>query len=122
MKITTRGIFLCAAWLLLVLAGGCATPKKAGEPIVEKNLSRVVKLADGTTCVEPSGLGETRQAAGAVQLRELLDSDAKADEVIAKAGALKLKPEEAEAVYFDACRAYSNAEIDKEAFEKDRAA
>jgi hypothetical protein len=119
MNIATRSS-LCAASLLAVMTAGCATPKKVAEPAVEKNISRVVKLADGTTCVEPSGLGETRQAAGAVQLRELLESDAKAEEVLDKAGALKLKPEEAEAVYFDACRAYSNAEIKKEAFEKDR--
>jgi hypothetical protein len=95
--------------------------KKPAEPVVEKDMSRVFKLGDGTICVEPAGLGETRQAAGAVQLRELLESGANADEVLTKAGALKLTPEEVEAVYFDACRAYSNAAITKEAFEKDRA-
>ncbi|HEX9449979.1 MAG TPA: hypothetical protein VF934_01050 [Burkholderiales bacterium] len=117
---TTRRIFAGAALLLLTLVAGCATPKKSAQPVVEKDISRVVNLGDGTICVEPAGLGETRQAAGAVQLRELLESDAKADEALTKAGALNLKSEEVEAVYFDACRAYSNAAIKQEAFEKDR--
>ena len=117
---TTRGIFASAALLLVALAAGCATPKKATQSMVEKDVSRVIKLADGTTCVEPAGLAETRQAPGAVQLKELIESDAKADEVLTKARELKFKPEEAEAVYFDACRAYSNAAIKKDAFEKDR--
>ena len=117
---TTRRIFAGAVLLLLALAAGCATPKKTSEPVVEKDISRVIKLGDGTICVEPAGLGETRQAAGAVQLRELLESDAKADEALTKARALNLKSEEVEAVYFDACRAYSNAAIKKEAFDKDK--
>src|SRR5258706_9383770 len=116
---TTR-IFAGAALLLLTLVAGCATPKKAAQPVVEKDISRVIKLGDGTICVEPAGLGETRQAAGAVQLRELLESDAKADEALTKARALNLKSEEVEAVYFDACRAYSNGAIKQEAFEEDR--
>jgi hypothetical protein len=116
----TRGIIASAALLFVALAAGCATPKKAVGPTVEKDVSRVIQLADGTTCMEPAGLAETRKAPGAVQLKELIESDAKADEVLAKAKELKLKPEEAEAVYFDACRAYSNAEIGKDAFYKDR--
>jgi hypothetical protein len=117
---TTRGIFTAAAWLLFVLAAGCAMPKKVAEPVIEKDVSRVIKLADGTTCVEPAGLAESRNTSAAVQLRELFDSDAGADDALAKARELKPKPEEVEAVYFDACRAYSNAEIRKDAFEKDK--
>ena len=117
---SARGIFASAALLVVALAAGCATPKKATEPRDEKDVSRVIKLADGTTCVEPAGLAETRQAPGAVQLKELIASDAKADEVLTKARELKLRREEAEAVYFDACRAYSNAAIKKDAFDKDR--
>ena len=33
-------------------------PKKSGEPPAEKNMSRIVELADGTRCVEPAGLAE----------------------------------------------------------------
>ena len=117
---SARGIFASAALLVVALAAGCATPKKATKPRDEKDVSRVIKLADGTTCVEPAGLAETRQAPGAVQLKELIASDAKADEVLTKARELKLRREEAEAVYFDACRAYSNAAIKKDAFDKDR--
>ena len=117
---SARGIFASAALLVVALAAGCATPIKATEPRDEKDVSRVIKLADGTTCVEPAGLAETRQAPGAVQLKELIASDAKADEVLTKARELKLRREEAEAVYFDACRAYSNAALKKDAFDKDR--
>ena len=88
--------------------------------MVEKDISRVIKLGDGTTCVEPEGLAETRQSPAAVQLQELFESDAKADEALTRAKEFKLRHEEVEAVYFDACRAYSNAEVKKEAFEKDR--
>jgi len=117
---STRRMFVSAALLVVALAAGCATPKKAMGPTVEKDVSRVINLADGTTCVEPAGLAETRKAPGAVQLKELFESDAKAGEVLSKAKELKLNPEEAEAVYFDACRAYSNAAIGKEAFYRDR--
>src|SRR5258706_14447341 len=105
---TTRRIFAGAALLLLTLVAGCATPKKSAQPVVEKDISRVVNLGDGTICVEPAGLGETRQAAGAVQLRELLESDAKADETLTKAGALNLKSEEAGRGYSITCRATPN--------------
>jgi hypothetical protein len=117
---TTRGIAGGVVLLLAVVVAGCATSKSAGQPVVEKDVSRVIKLRDGTTCVEPAGLAETRQSPGAVQLRELFESDAKADDSLTKAKELKLKYGEVEAVYFDACRAYSNAAIKKEAFEKDR--
>jgi hypothetical protein len=110
-----------AALLLPVLLVACGSaPKKAGEPVIEKDVSRIVKLSDGTTCVEPAGLAESRQGPAAVQLKALIESDANAGEVLVKAKELKLKPEEAEAIYFDACRALSNGEIKKEAFEKNR--
>jgi hypothetical protein len=117
---TTRVIFTGAALLILSLCAGCAMPKKAAGPVIEKDVSRVIKLADGTTCVEPAGLAESRATSAAVQLKELFDDDAGAADALAKARELKLKPEEVEAVYFDACRAYSNAEIKKDAFEKDK--
>ncbi len=117
---TTRAILTGATLLSFALVAGCATTKKSGES-GEKNMSRVVKLSDGTTCVEPSWLGEIRETPGAVQFKALLESDSKADEALAKAKELKLTTEEIEAVYFDACRAYSNAEIPKEAFDKDKA-
>ncbi len=107
--------------LLFALLAGCATPKKAPQVAVEKDISREIKLGDGTTCVEPAGLAETRQAPGTVQLKELFESEAIADETLTKAREVKFKREEVEAVYFDACRAYANAEIKKEAFEKSRA-
>ena len=110
-----------AALLLPVLISACAVPKKSAEPVIEKDVSRTVILADGTTCVEPAGIAATRQGTGAIRLKELLESDAKPEDVLAKAGELKLKPEEAEAVYFDACRAFYSAEIKKDVFEKDRA-
>ena len=107
--------------LLPVLIAACAVPKKSTEPVIEKDVSRIIILADGTTCVEPAGIAATRQGAGAIRLKELLESDAKAEDVLTKAGELKLKPEEAEAVYFDVCRAFYSAEIKKEVFENDRA-
>ena len=109
-----------AALLLTALMAACAQPKKTAEPVIEKDVSRTVILADGTTCVEPAGIAETRLSPGAVQLRELLESDAKADDVLTKAGELKIKPEEAEAAYFDACRAFYSGNIKKDVFEKDR--
>ena len=95
-------------------------PKKAPEVAIEKDISREIKLGDGTTCVEPAGLAETRQAPGTVQLKELFESEAIADETLTKAREIKLKREEVEAVYFDACRDYSNATINRPAFEKNR--
>ncbi len=88
--------------------------------MVEKDVGRVIKLGDGTACIEPAGLAETRQSPVAMQLKELFESDAKVDEALTKAKEIKFTREEVEAVYFDACRAYSNAEITKEAFEKER--
>jgi hypothetical protein len=117
MKTTTKA---AAAILFLAMVAGCAATKKTAKPAIEKDLSRVVNLADGTICVEPEGLAESRQMPGAVQLRELIESDAKAGDALAKAKELKLKADEIEAVYFDACRAYSDAVIDKAAFEKGR--
>jgi len=93
--------------------------KKAAGPVVEKDVSRVIKLRDGTTCIEPAGLAETRQSPAALQLKELFESDAKVDEALAKTKEFKFTREEVEAVYFDACRAYSNEQITKQAFERD---
>ena len=111
---------LFAAAVLLQLLDGCAAFKKMPESATDNDISRVVTLADGTTCVEPSGLGESRQTPGAGALRELLESEVKTGEALTKAKELKLKPEEAEAVYFDACRAYAKATLRKESFDKTR--
>ena len=116
-----KAISTVSALLLIALAPGCATPKKGAQPVIEKDVSRVIKLADGTTCVEPAGLAQSRQSPGAAELSALISSNPNTDDVLAKAKELKLKPEEVEAVYFDACRAYSNAAFKKEAFEKNRA-
>jgi hypothetical protein len=117
MKTATTGI---AAGLVLVLVVGCAGPKKTAGLVIEKDVSRVIKLEDGTTCVEPAGLAQTRQAPGAVKLKELFDSEEPVDEVRTKARELKPIAEEVEAVYFDACRAYSNLAIPKWAFDRDK--
>jgi len=117
---TTKIILACTALAIAALVPACAIPKKAAGPVVEKDVSRVIKLGDGTTCIEPAGLAETRQSPVAMQLKELFESDAKVDEALTKAKGIKFTREEVEAVYFDACRAYSNAEITKEAFEKER--
>jgi hypothetical protein len=117
---TTKIISVCTALAIAALVPGCAMPKKAAGPVVEKDINRVIKLGDGTTCIEPAGLAETRQSPIAMQLKELFESDAKADEALTKVKEFKFTREEVEAVYFDACRTYSNAEITKEAFEKDR--
>lgn len=116
---TTRTI---AAGLLIALVAGCAVPKKNPPGfVIEKDVSRVIKLDDGTTCVEPAGLADTRQTPAALKLRELFDSEAPAAEALTKAKEIKPTPEEAEAVFFDTCREYSNDGIPKWAFERDRA-
>ena len=117
---TTKIISACTALAIAAFVSGCATPKQAAGPVVEKDVSRIIKLGDGTTCIEPTGLAETRRSPVAIQLKELFESDAKADEALTKVKEFKFTREEVEAVYFDACRAYSNAEITKAAFEKDR--
>jgi hypothetical protein len=117
---TTKIISGCTALAIAGLVSGCATTKQAAGPVVEKDVSRVIKLGDGATCIEPAGLAETRRSPVAVQLKELFESDAKADEALTKVKEFKFTREEVEAVYFDACRAYSNTEITKAAFEKDR--
>lgn len=117
---TTKIISVCMALAIAALVSGCAMPKQAAGPVVEKDISRVIKLGDGTTCIEPAGLAETRRSPVAMQLKELFESDVKADEVLTKVKEFKFTREEVEAVYFDACRAYSNTEITKAAFEKDR--
>ena len=117
---TTKIILAGTTFAIAAIASGCATTKQVAGPVVEKDVSRVIKLGDGTTCIEPAGLAETRQTPFALQLKELFESDAKADEALTKMKEFKFTREEVEAVYFDTCRAYSNAEITKEAFEKDR--
>ena len=115
------------ACLLVVLCAGCASSAKKSAPVagtgpvVEKDVLRVVKLPDGTTCTEPAGLGESRQSDGAVRLKAALEVNAKAADVLTAAKEFKPKVDEVEAVYFDACRAYSKAEIKKDEFEKNRA-
>lgn len=113
---------ICAgtAMLVLALSAGCATPPKAAQPAIEKDVSRIIKLADGTTCEEPAGLGKARETDAALALRALLLSDASAAEALARAAAIKLDREDVEAVYFDACRAYSNGLLAKADFERDR--
>lgn len=109
------------ACILVVLGAGCAsTAKKAAGPSIEKDVLRVVKLSDGTTCTEPAGLGESRQTENATRLKALIESGAKTDEVLKSAQEFKPKADEIEAVYFDACRAYSKSEIKKDAFERNR--
>jgi hypothetical protein len=120
MTTTTQLISACTALAFAALVPGCATPKKAARTVVEKDIGRVIKLGDGTTCAEPAGLAQTGRSAVALQLKELFESDAKADEALAQAKDIKFTRKEVEAVYFDTCRAYSKAEITKAAFEKDR--
>ena len=119
MNRTTKIITACTALVLAALVSGCALQKKA-EPVIEKDVSRIIKLSDGTTCIEPAGLAETRQSPAALQLKELFGSDAKPGEAMTKAKEIKYAHEELEAVYFDTCRAYANAEITKAEFDKDR--
>ena len=107
--------------LLAVVVAGCASTQPAPEFAVEKDISRMINLRDGTTCLEPAGLAESRQSPGAVLLAELLETQTGLDESVARAKAFNLKPDEVEAVYFDACRAFYSAEIKKDVFEKDRA-
>lgn len=119
MNRTTKIMTACTALVLAALVSGCALQKKAG-PVIEKDVSRIIKLGDGTTCIEPAGLAETRQSPAALQLKELFGSDAKPGEAMTKAKEIKYAHEELEAVYFDTCRAYANAEITKAEFDKDR--
>lgn len=115
---TTRAVSAC---ITVIVLAACAGPaKKPAGPLVEKDVSRVINLADGTTCTEPAGLAESRASDGAVKLKALLDSGAKPAEVLDKAKEIKPKRDEVEAVYFDACRAYSKAEIKKPQFDDAR--
>jgi hypothetical protein len=113
-------VSVCTALAFAALVPGCATPKKAAGPVIEKDISRVIKLGDGTTCVEPAGLAEARQSPVAMQLKKLFESDATADEALVKVKEFKYTRADVEAVYFDACRDYSNATIPKWAFERDK--
>ncbi|MEO8163767.1 MAG: hypothetical protein ABI619_00090 [Betaproteobacteria bacterium] len=118
MNKTTKRPRTAAMLLAIACVAGCATPSKAPDLEAEKDISRVITLADGTTCVEPAGLAQSRQLPGAVQLKSLVDSDTNIDEALTKAKAMPLKVDEAEAVYFDACREYANAGIQKPAFDR----
>jgi hypothetical protein len=106
--------------LVLALSAGCATPRKAAQPVIEKDVSRIVKLADGTTCEEPAGLGEARETDAAIALRALLLSTASTEDALARAAAIKLGRADVEAVHFDACRAYSNGLLTRADFEQER--
>ena len=121
-----RGGKACALVAVIVAAGflgGCAVQKAAkpaGGMIIEEDVGRVIKLADGSTCTEPANLGEARQLPGAQQVKALFDSDADLKEVMEQANKLKATDTAVEAAFFDVCRAYSKGEITKEVFGKDR--
>jgi hypothetical protein len=117
MKTITSAI---AAGLLLAVLAGCAGTKPKPGFVIEKDVSRVIKLKDGTTCVEPARLAQTRETPVAVKLKEVFDSEEPAAEALTKAKALNPTREETEAVYFDACRAYANGDIPEWAFDRDR--
>ncbi|HXF17326.1 MAG TPA: hypothetical protein VN496_10000 [Burkholderiales bacterium] len=119
MNRTKKAVFAIAVLLVAVLAG-CAITKKNQQSKMDDDISRIVTLPDGTTCMEPAGLADSREKPGAIQLRELLKSDVTTVDAVAKATALKLQPDEAEAVYFDACRAYAKGTIQKDEFEANR--
>ena len=108
------------ALLIVTLLAGCAAFNKSGGPAAEKDISRVVTLADGTTCIEPAGLAESRQKPGAIELRTWLESNLSAEETLNKVPALKLQADESEAVYFDSCRAYSHGALTRQDFDKVR--
>jgi len=95
--------------------------KKNQQSEVDSDINRIVTLPDGSTCMEPAGLAVSREKPGAIALRELLQSDVTGVDAAAKATALKLQPDEAEAVYFDACRAYAKKTIQKDEFDQNKA-
>src|SRR5258708_19729226 len=117
----TTGTKVITTGLFIALIAGCAGPKKTVGFVIEEDVSRVIRLRDGTTCVEPAALAEARRKPGALKLKEVFESDEPAAEALAKARDIKPTPEEAEAVYFDACRDYSTVVIPKWAFERDKA-
>src|SRR4051794_41184797 len=119
MKRTLNGVLAVAVLLLAVLAG-CAVSKKNQQSEMDSDISRIVTLPDGSTCMEPAGLAASREKPGAIALRELLQSDVSGLDAVAKATALKLQPDEAEAIYFDACRAYAKRTMPKDEFEENR--
>jgi hypothetical protein len=119
MKSTTNEVAVAA--LLLAVMAGCTMSKKNQQSEMDSDISRIVTLPDGSTCMEPAGLAESREKSGAMALRELLQSDATGADAVAKATALKLQPDEAEAVYFDACRAYARKTIQKDEFDQNKA-
>src|SRR3954468_17366878 len=66
----TNVVFAVAVLLLAMLAG-CTTSKKHQQSDADGDISRVVTLPDGSTCMEPAGLAESREKPGAIALREL---------------------------------------------------
>ncbi len=120
MNNTIRGKHVLALVIAMAALAGCAVVKKVTDAGADKDIGRVITLDDGTTCSEPAGLTQSRQLPGAVQLKALVEADTTLDELLTQAKALPLKPEEVEAVYYDACRAFANAEIEKPAFDEHR--
>jgi hypothetical protein len=120
MKRTINRVSAIAALLLAVVAG-CTMSTRTKRSEVDSDINRIVTLPDGSTCMEPAGLAESREKPGAIALRELLLSDVTGADAVAKATALKLQPDEAEAVYFDACRAYAKRTIQKDEFDETKA-
>jgi hypothetical protein len=116
----TMNRVLAVAVLLLAVLAGCAVSKKSQQSEVDSDINRIVTLPDGSTCMEPAGLAASREKPGAMALRELLQSDVSGPDAVAKATALKLQPDEAEAIYFDACRAYAKRTMPKDEFEENR--
>jgi hypothetical protein len=116
----TTNVVLAVAVLLLAMLAGCAASKKNQHSDANGDISRIVTLPDGSTCMEPAGLAESREKPGAIALRELLQSDVTGADAVAKATALKVQPDEAEAVYFDACRAYAKRTIQKDEFDENK--
>ncbi len=117
MKKMIRGKYFLVTITMAALAS-CAAVKKPAD--VDADISRVVTLPDGTTCSERAGLTQSRQLPGAVQLKALVEGETTADELLTQAKALTVGIEEVEAVYYDACRAYSNAQIEKPVFDEYR--
>ena len=106
---------------MFVALAGCAGQKAKGpEPVIEKDVARVIKLSDGSTCTEPPSMDAARQLPGALQAKELFDSAEPPEVVLGQAKKVKVTDQEIEAAWFDVCKAYSKGEIKKDVFEKDR--
>ena len=106
----------------IVAGGGCATPK-GDQPgmVVEKDVARVLKLPDGSSCTEPPGLSALLEAPGGQLASRLLATGGKVEEALAKEKDARFSNDELEAAWFNACRAYLNGEMKKDVFEPQRA-